>query len=211
MLNEYLLYLGYITNKIHKFFDEQQEYICCQKGCAKCCKQAQFPYTKIEFDLIFEGLKALEPDIRKEVLDKVDKIIVEKQHHDESKSKERFRYDCPFLIDDVCSVYYYRGLICRSFGLMSFLPETENIPHIPFCAYEGLNYSKVLDEANNKISEEKYLQQSFINEPKAYNIDYSTLIKDEVAKGFGFEFGEAKPLIEWFIQWKNEQIQLQKK
>ena len=208
MLENYLLYLGYITQKIQKFFEEQKEYIYCSKGCAKCCKKAQFPYSEIEFKLIFEGLKALEPNIRQTVLDKVDNIIRDKQKHNEENPDKKFRYDCPFLINDICTVYYYRGLVCRTFGVMTFKPNTDEIPKIPFCAYEGLNYSKVIDAVNNKISDEKYQKECFKQEPKAYNIDYETLISEEVAKGFGFEFGEVKPLIEWFIKWKEQAIKM---
>lgn len=197
-----------MTNKFQKFFENQKDYICCKKGCAKCCKQAQFPYSEIEFRLIFEGLKSLEPSVQSQVLEKVDNIIKEKQIHNEQKSNEKFRYNCPFLINDECSVYYYRGLICRTFGLMSFVPNSEETPKIPFCAYQGLNYSKVLDEVKNNISETKFAENKLSNEPMAYNIDYATLINDEIAQGFGFEFGEVKPLIEWFIKWKEEIIEL---
>ena len=206
MLENYLLYLGYMTNKIQKFFEEQRDFIFCQKGCAKCCKHAQFPYSEIEFKLIYKGLLELEPNIQKQVLNKVDEIIREKQIHNEKTPNEKFRYDCPFLISNECSVYVYRGLICRSFGLMTFLPNEDKTPRIPFCAYEGLNYSNVLDEVKNNISEEKYLEKKYSDEPKAYNIDYKTLINEEIANGFGFKFGEIKPLIEWFIKWKEEVI-----
>lgn len=204
MLDKYLIYLEYITNKFQSFFENQKDYICCKKGCSKCCHKAQFPYSEIEFRLIYEGLKSLEPNIQKQVLDNIDKIIIDKQKHNEEKSQEKFRYDCPFLIDDACSVYVYRGLICRSFGLMSFVPNSEETPKIPFCAYEGLNYSNVLDEVKNNISDVKFAESKFVKEPMAYNIDYATLINEEIAKGFGFKFGEVKPLIEWFIQWKEE-------
>ena len=206
MIQNYLLYLGYMTNKIQAFFENQKDYICCRKGCAKCCKKAQFPYSEIEFKLIYEGLKELDANIQKQVLDKIDRVIIEKQKHNEELPQEKFRYDCPFLINDECSVYYYRGLICRTFGLMTFVPDSAKTPNIPFCAYEGLNYSSVLDEAKNNISEEKFAQTRFKNEPMAYNIDYSTLINEEISQGFGFKFGEVKPLIEWFIQWKDEII-----
>ena len=199
MLENYLLYLSYISQKFDKFFDEQKEYICCSKGCAKCCKHAQFPYSEIEFDLIFEGLKNLDEPTRMIILEKVDKIINEQEAFSKTNPGEKFRYDCPFLINDECSVYLYRGLICRSFGVMSFKPNSEETPKIPFCAYEGLNYSKVLDAEKNNISDEKYKKEGYKNEPKAYNVDYANLIDEEIAKGFGFKFGEIKPLIEWFI------------
>lgn len=198
MLDNYLLYLGYITNKIQKYFEEQKEYICCSKGCSKCCQQAQFPYSEIEFKLIFEGLKSLEPAIQSQVLSKIDKLNEEKNIYSKTSKDSHFQYDCPFLINNECSVYYYRGLVCRSFGLISFIPDSPKTPRIPFCAYEGLNFSNVLDKEHNNISDEKYLSLNLKTEPKAYNIDYSFLTNKDIADGFGFEFGEVKPLIEWF-------------
>ena len=206
MLNNYLLYLKYMTDKIQKYFDEQREYICCRQGCSKCCKKAQFPYSEIEFKLIYEGLISLKPEIQVQVLNKVDETIIAKQKHLEEHPNEKFRYDCPFLINDECSVYYYRGFICRTFGLMTFLPESKQTPNIPFCAFEGLNYSKVLDDEGKKISDIKYNQHLYKQEPLAYNIDYKTLINEEAAQAFGFKFGDVKPLIDWFILWKEQAI-----
>ena len=191
-----------MTNKIQRFFYEQKDYIFCKKGCALCCKNAQFPYTNIEFQLILEGLKQLEINMQQTISENIKKIVVQKQYHKESGSKDKFRYDCPFLINDECSIYYYRGLVCRSFGLMTFLPNSEKTPRIPFCAYRGLNYSNVLDEENDKISDIKFAELAVPNEPIAYNVDYSVLIDDKIAKGFNFEFGEVKPLIDWLIEYK---------
>ena len=113
MLDNYIMYLSYMQNKISKFFKEQKDYIFCKKGCAKCCRNAQFPYTEMEFRLLYQGLMRLKPDIQRQVLDKVDLIIIDKHRHNIAHPDEKFRYDCPFLINEDCSVYNYRGLICR--------------------------------------------------------------------------------------------------
>lgn len=199
MIDNYLLYLGYITNKIQKYFDEQKEYIRCSKGCSKCCEHAQFPYSEIEFKLILEGLKSLGLEVQKTVVENINQIVKDRAEFLKSSSEEPFRYQCPFLVNNECSVYYYRGLVCRTFGLMTFISDSPKTPRIPFCAYEGLNFSEVLDKEQNNISDEKFAQLGFKEEPKAYNIDYSTLINEEIAEGFGFRFGKVKPLIDWFI------------
>ena len=207
MLKNYLLYLEYITKKIQKNFESQKDYICCEKGCAKCCRQAQFPYSQIEFELIYQGLLALAPDVKKQVLDKIDKVIIEKQKHNSENPQEKFRYDCPFLINDECSVYEYRGLICRIFGLLTFIKGQEKELNIPFCAYEGLNYSGVIDIAQGKTTSQESQNMELSPEVTAYNLDYSTLINEKTAGCFGVEFGEVKPLIEWFIKWKEDLIE----
>ena len=203
MLENYLLYLGFITNKIQKYFAEQQEYICCSKGCSKCCMDAQFPYSEIEFKLLSEGLNALEQEKQKLVMNRISEIRAERENYLKNDHDEPFRYNCPFLINNECSIYYYRGLVCRTFGLITFIPDSPKTPRMPFCAFDGLNYANVLDKENSNISDIKFLESGLKNEPKAYNIDYSTLINEEIASGFGFEFGEVKPLIEWFIIQQN--------
>ena len=82
-----------------------------------------------------------------------DKIAKIKQDKLNSTSSP-FMHECPFLINNECSVYKYRGIICRTFGLLS--SKDDETPKVPFCAYEGLNYSNVLDTSINIISEEKF-------------------------------------------------------
>ena len=193
----YSLFLLYITDKINKFFENQKEYIFCKKGCAKCCKGAQFPFTEIEFRYLLEGFVKLDEEIRLEILNKADIVSQQKKEFLKTHPKKEFRYDCPFLINNECSVYNFRGIICRSFGLMTFMPNSEDKPKIPFCAYEGMNYSNVLDAEKNNISEEKFKSLKLIEEPKAFNIDYTNLIDEQFGQSLNFEFGDVKPLIDW--------------
>lgn len=83
-------------------------------------------------------------------MNNVVKIKVEK----EKFKGEKFLYDCPFLIDNICSVYEYRGIICRSFGLMNV--GANNKIKVPFCCFEGYNYSNVMADKGNKISTKKF-------------------------------------------------------
>lgn len=197
-LGNYLLFLNVIQGKINKFFYDQRAYIFCKRGCSKCCRQSQFPYTEIEFRLLTEGMNTLNQADLTQVLENIDNVIKAKEEHFKKTPDSKFEYDCPFLINDGCSVYPFRGLICRCFGLMSCNPEGDNKLKIPFCAYEGLNYSNVLDKETDSMSKEKFEALGFENEPKAFNAGYGSLIDKEFARGFDFEFGEVKPLIEWF-------------
>lgn len=193
-LANYLLYLQVLTNKLNGFFENQKEYIACTRGCGKCCKKAQFPFTEIEFLFLLQGFFRLDKSLQEQIMLKIEKIISDKK----VSKEEKFRYDCPFLINNECSVYHYRGIICRSFGLMYFKDGVDEKSKIPFCAFEGLNYSTVIDKEKNNLSEEKYKKLGYKEEPKAFNISYRALTDDEFGKGFDFEFGEIKPLIDWF-------------
>ncbi len=191
-IKNYSKYLEFLQGKLNKFFDAQSPYIACKKGCALCCKNAQFPYSEVEFNYLVQGSLALTSDVQKRIDENIQKVLKEK----ELFKGENFKYDCPFLIDDGCSLYLYRGIVCRAFGLIE--ANDEGNAKIPFCHEKGLNYSQVVDEEKMLISEEKYLALNEVKQPLAYNVGYKFLTSEKIEKEFEFKFGEKKPLIEWF-------------
>ena len=105
-------------------------------------------------------------------------------------------HQCPFLIDKVCVLYDYRGIICRSFGLLVNLENKK--PQIPFCSSLGLNYSNVYDSEKKIISNDMWKKTGIETEPKLYNVSYNFLTNDSFADAYNFKFGEKRPLIDWF-------------
>lgn len=191
-LEHYMIYLNFIQKKLDKYFESQKPFIFCSKGCGKCCKKQQFPYTQIEAQYLVLGTLILVPEIREQIEKNIFELIAKKK---KSRAK-KFRYDCPFLIDNVCSVYNFRGLICRSFGLM-IKPEEGKVS-IPFCFFDGLNYSNVMNKRTKQFSKRKYKKLNIEESPNVYHVGYQQLADEDLAKGFGFRFGEIKPLIDWF-------------
>lgn len=194
MLNNYLDYLVFIDKKLEKFFNKQKDYIFCKKGCGLCCQNAQFPYSKIEMQYLFLGTK----ELPKEIFDKIEANIEKILKNKKDFKGEKFVYDCPFLIDNVCSVYDFRGIICRSFGLMSIIQGTDKKNQVPFCYAKGLNYSNVIDPETKQVSAEKFKLTGIEEEPLAFNVSYDFLTGKDFEEAFKFEFGEKKPLIDWF-------------
>lgn len=200
MLTNYQKYLDMLTKKLEGFFERQKPYIFCQKGCAKCCADAQFPFTEIEFKYLMTGLNALPLPTQNHIKSNAKKILHDKRRYEKKWTfgkKKPFIYTCPCLINNSCAVYNHRGIICRTFGLLSKTPEMKG-SNVPFCAMQGLNYSSVYDNDKKMISTEMYKQSGLTVEPVAYNVDYEFLIDNDFAKGYGFEFGQVKPLVEWF-------------
>lgn len=192
MLKNYGLYLYHITNKINEFFERQKAYIFCKEGCSKCCEEGEYPWSNIEYQYLMEGFNKL-PNETKKI------IIAETRKLKEEKKKfigERFMHKCPFLINKVCSVYEHRGIICRSFGLLTKNAKNGHVK-VPFCYGMGLNYSNVYDEKQNILSNEKYKELGIDTPPNCYNVDYAFLTDDVFARGYGFEFGEKKPLLDF--------------
>lgn len=205
MLQNYITYLKFIDEKLHKFFDRQRPFISCKKGCGMCCKNAQFPYSKIEMDYLMIGAWKLDLESKKFVAQNVKRIRREKSEY----KGDNFKYDCPFLINNICSVYEYRGIICRAFGLMT--KSNDGRIKVPFCCFQGFNYSNVMENGGNKISAEKYKKLGIKEEPVAFNVSYEFLTDPDFEHGFKFEFGEKKPLIEWFIEQDDKKTKEQTK
>lgn len=197
MLQNYLIYLNLINKKLQNFFENQKSYIACKQGCAKCCKNAEFPYTEIEFKYLLEGYFKLPKDTQLLIMERICNLEAEK----EKSNDDLFRYDCPFLINNSCSVYEYRGLMCRCFGLMTFWEDNAKT-QVPFCAFQGLNYSNVVDFETKTISQEKFEKLGFETEPKAFNVSYKALTDTDFEESFKFKFGEKKALLDWFKETK---------
>ena len=199
MLENYLVYLQLIDEKLNKFFTKQKPFIYCKKGCGLCCKNAQFPYSQIELEYLMIGVRQLDEEKKSIISKNINKLKQQKAEH---QGKD-FKYDCPFLINNECSVYNYRGIICRSFGLLNI--SAKGKIRVPFCCFQGLNYSNVMDDCGTKISEEKYRKLNVEEEPLAFNTSYEFLTDPDFATGFHFDFNEKKPLINWFIEEDNKE------
>ena len=112
MIENYILFLKFLDEKLQKFFTLQKPYIMCKKGCALCCKDAQIPYSKIEMDYLMMGAWGLSDKNKRIVAQNVQKILKEKQEF----KGDKFVYDCPFLINNECSVYNFGVLFAEPSG-----------------------------------------------------------------------------------------------
>lgn len=193
MIENYKKYLDIIQNKLDIFFAKQKEYIFCNAGCSKCCQNAQFPYSEIEYEYLLDGYKKLPKETQEQIKQNAKTVLKEKQNFDDKSSN--FKYKCPFLINNSCACYEYRGIVCRTFGLLSMEADDKN-PQMPFCILEGLNYSNVYDKKTNRLSTEKFKQLNLKNPPTIFNIDYKTLTDSDFEKCFNFKFGKISALID---------------
>ncbi len=198
-LENYKIYLTLLEERvIKKHFDEQKPYICCRKGCAHCCKNGEFPLSEIEMEYLMSGYEKLPQDKKAEIKKKIERLISQAK----TNKQLRFRHACPFLIDDICSVYEFRPIICRTHGLMFFVEENGIQKNkIPDCAKIGLNYSAVYDGKRNIISDEMWKKSGIKTFPCAYNLSLKTLTNPEITKELGFVCGKSKPLIERFMEF----------
>ena len=192
-LRVYKQYLNTIQSVVNEYFENQKEYICCQKGCAHCCETGAYPFSRLEFDYLMIGFFKMDLKEQQGVIKRIQEL---KKEYETVENKEKFMYRCPFLNDEkICTVYDYRGLICRTFGLLK--PNKDGKINMPFCQSLGLNYSKVYNREKKMLDENLVKDLGYKNTPKAYQIDLKTLMSKDLFKDVVLDFGEVKSLVDW--------------
>ena len=181
MITRYHEYINFLDKKLEKMFLAQKDYIKCQKGCSLCCKEGEYPISELEYIDMMMYYENLDDEIKQKIDTKIEALLKEKNHD---------LYECPFLIDDSCSIYPARSIICRTFGLIYF--DESKKKKVPFCIDKGLNYSNVYDNNVKQIT-------SSIGEeiPKAYNIGRVFLRSKKIEKEFNIMFGDDKRMVDW--------------
>ena len=190
----YKRYLNTIDEVLKGYFEDQKEYIFCKKGCSHCCEIGTYPYTDLEFKYLLLGFFRIPMKEQQKVIKRIQDL---KKEYQECEDKKKFEHRCPFLDEDgVCTVYEYRGMICRTFGLITMLDDGGCV--IPFCQELGLNYSNVYDPINKRIDMEKVKKLGFKNIPHPRKTSLKTIMSPEMFEGESpIDFGERKALIEW--------------
>lgn len=177
MLKKYVQFLKEFDKKIEKYFAEQSEYISCKEGCSGCCEIGDYPFTQLEMMYLMEGYKTLVQNLKIEIRNKL--LNIKK-----NRVSKHLYYTCPFLINKRCSVYKYRGLTCRTFGL-AYLKSDKTV-FVPQCVNDGLCYSKV--------SKDGYLMV----EPIKDKLGLLDIAQSDLAKKYKLDFGMSRSLIDWF-------------
>lgn len=185
MLDAYEKFLEEFDKKLESYFKSQKNYIKCEKGCSKCCEIGEYPFSRLEAEYIMRAFIRLP----KETKDKI-RANIEGLKKDKMASKaQRFLYKCPFLIDNLCALYKYRGIVCRTHGL-AYLDDLTNKIKLPECARIGLNYSGVFNQKDDSIYIVNPIKENF-------KIDY--ILRSDTAQRYKLECGAIRPLIDWFL------------
>jgi Fe-S-cluster containining protein len=122
---ESIQYYQELINKVDQLFiDIKKEYsseINCVEKCRDCCSNV-FNISIIEGFYLTKGLKTLHPEdiakIKQNILSV--KELLQKQNNKELIA-------CPLLINDLCILYHYRPIICRTFGMPMMNEQTGEI------------------------------------------------------------------------------------
>ena len=160
---DYPLFLQKLDNKIESYYASQSDYVCCQKGCSSCCEKGDYPLSDIELEYLMQGFINLDAET---------KIQVQENFKSIEKGGR-----CPFLINNLCSVYPYRPIICRTHGLAYLMKDGR--ANLPYCVNDGKNYNKV------------YSNGELLTEPIKENLSTQNLLENA-----GFEY-TIRNLYDW--------------
>ena len=161
-MHNYISFLEKLDAQLEIYHKSYSEHIFCQKGCSYCCEKGDYPLSEIELRYLMLGYSGLDNKI---------KLIVQQNIRCIEKSGK-----CPFLINQCCSIYKFRPIICRVHGLPYIC--SNNLVKLPYCVNNGLNFSKV------------YVNNEFIIEPIKTNLDTFSLLKE-------IDCGEIRNLYDW--------------
>lgn len=197
MLEKYETHLNKITDEITSYFDEQKDYIKCKQGCSICCSNSYYPITELEYSYIKKGLESFFKEDIESLQKKALEIYRQRREFLKTHSDIKdFEYVCPFLKDNLCCVYNYRPLICRSHGLIiSDCSETPPKRYMPYCVHHELNYANVYDTKEKSFSDDKINSLGYKTLPKAYDVSCSSLM----GSCEDVNFGDVRMIYEWII------------
>lgn len=131
-------YYKAVDKRIKKIIKNQN--LACRISCSKCCEDIHFLLPRIEIDNIVIALNNFNDSNVKDIIGQKIKFLYENYKHkainanynfDNSidgvnyvlsvfKRESEIIYNCPFLIENKCSIYENRPVICRTYLSKSY-------------------------------------------------------------------------------------------
>ena len=162
MIEKYCNFLKELDLRLNSYINLHKSYIQCKKGCSLCCQKGDYPISELELKYLMQGFIKLENS---------QKQIIQNNVKNMQKGEA-----CPFLVDNLCSLYEYRPIICRVHGL-AYLCKADTVK-LPYCANIGKNYAEVYQNGEVTLS------------PIKENLNTPNILKD-------FDYGEIRNLYDW--------------
>ena len=183
MIERYENFLRDFDRILRLLFELQKEYINCTRGCFLCCDKGDYPFSWQEFSYLTQGFINLEQHKKIIVQQNIRRLLKEKEEY----KGERFVHICPFLINGECSVYKYRGILCRTFGI-AYYDDTKGYVRLPDCVNFGKNYSKFYDKETKILNIENVIK---------VNLRIDRIFSSELAHSYKLDCGEIRPMLDW--------------
>jgi uncharacterized protein len=139
IINEYIELRDEIDRKCSRLWNIHQSLMKCREGCAFCCQS--FKIFPLEFY-----------SIQQSMIDKPAQVA------------KKFKPECcKFLIDNTCSIYENRPIICRTHGYpLTRLNEEAGAYEISFCDLNFTDFTLEKFNRNNVYFEDKFNSKLFM-------------------------------------------------
>lgn len=186
IIEKYSEFLKDFDKLISYLFEQQKKYIKCKRGCTGCCTKGDYPFSHLEFSYLTQGYINLPEKTKILVQQNIRNLLLDKKEF----KGEKFEYTCPFLINGECSVYDYRGIICRTFGLC-YYDDIKGYVRLPQCVNDGLNYSEYFNENNKTLD---------IGDVPKVNLRIDRVFSSVLADEYDLNCGEIRPLVDWIFK-----------
>jgi uncharacterized protein len=122
-----------------KFQARYSKHLVCRAGCSGCCHHHLSVFA-VEAEETRAAIESLPAPIRASVEEQAREVI--------KREALGEKVACPLLVDDRCSIYESRPLICRTQGLPLLLETEDGEQEVDFCPlnFTGAGAADDLDE-----------------------------------------------------------------
>lgn len=132
------------------------KHLICKAGCSGCCHHHLSVFA-VEAETARAAIEALPADLRVRVEEQAHKVV--------ERDQQGQPVACPLLVDDRCSIYESRPLICRTQGLPLLVEAEDGEQEVDFCPLNFTEPGAVedLDEDHLVPLDAMNLQLALIN------------------------------------------------
>ncbi len=138
-MSSYRKFIEQVDRLAAKLQARYSRHLACRAGCAGCCHHHLSVFA-VEAEEARAAVEALPAPIRARVEEQAREVI-EREDRGEPVA-------CPLLVDDRCSIYESRPLICRTQGLPLLIEADDGEREVDFCPlnFTGTGAVDDLDE-----------------------------------------------------------------
>lgn len=156
MTNSYRQLIEQVDALTARLSSQYARHLVCRSGCSGCCHHHLSVFA-VEAAAVREAVDAL-PESHRQRLEQQAGEVLDREARDEPTV-------CPMLVEDLCSIYAARPLICRTQGLPLLLEAEDGEAEVDFCPLNFTAPDAVadLDEAHLVPLDELNLQLALVN------------------------------------------------
>jgi len=123
-VSSYKKFIEHVDQLSSKIQTRYSKHLNCRAGCAGCCHHHLSVFA-VEAEETRAAIEALPIPIRSRVEERAREVI--------KREAQGAPVACPLLIDNRCSIYESRPLICRTQGLPLLIEAEDGEQEVDFC------------------------------------------------------------------------------